>query len=207
MPAALPLPRRQQIVALRQAGLSLPAIAQQLQLAPSTVRDWWHRYRDQGEAGLQTHYDRCGPPAARTAPAVVQAVLALRQAHPSWGAGLIRLETKKQFPDQSLPSARQLQRWFRAAGLQPPRAKRPPVERQRGCEPHQVWQIDAKEQLRLADGTGTSVLTVTDEASGTLLGVVPFPPVPLEPGPGDPGAAGAAGVVYPLGPAGADPGG
>jgi transposase len=199
MPAALPLPRRQQIVALRQAGLSLPAIAQQLQLAPATVRDWWHRYRDQGETGLQTHYDRCGPRAARTAPLVQQAVLTLRREHPTWGAGLIRLETKKQFPDQPLPTVRQIQRWFRAAGLQPPRAKRPPVERQRGSEPHQVWQIDAKEQLRLADGSGTSVLTVTDEASGALLGVVPFPPVSLEPSGRAPGPTGAARAVCPLG--------
>lgn len=207
MPAALPFARRQQIIARHQQGESLRQIAQQLQLPPSTVRDWWLRFRDQGEAGLQTHYDRCGPKGTKTAPVLHQAVLALRREHPSWGAGLIRLEVSKQFPDRPLPTVRQIQRWFVAAGLQPPRAKRPPVERQRGGEPHQVWQIDAKEQLLLADGTGTSVLTVTDEASGALLAAVPFPPVSLEPGGHRGGPASDAGPVCQVGAARPDPSG
>jgi hypothetical protein len=69
------------------------------------------------------------------------------------------------------------------------------MERQRGQEPHEVWEVDAKERLLLADGSGTSVLTVTDEASGALLGATPFPPVSLESGAADRGAAGAAAAV------------
>jgi transposase len=177
MPAPLPFPLRQQIVFCHQHGEPLTTLAKRLHLPHSTVRDWWRRFRDQGEAGLKTQYHRCGPKRPKAPPAIHQAALALKREHPTWGAGLIRLELAKQFPAATLPQVRALQRWFAAAGLSPPRAKRPPVERQRAKEPHEVWQIDAKERMRLADGTGTSVLTVTDEATGALLGVAPFPPV------------------------------
>jgi transposase len=195
MPAPLPFALRQQIVHRHQQGETLVAIAQDLNHPLSTVRDWWRRFRDQGEAGLQTHYDRCGPRAPKTAPAAYQAALALKRAHPTWGAGLIRLQVQHQFPTEPWPKVRQLQRWFQQAGLQPPRAKRPPVPRQRAQQAHDVWQVDAKEGMHLADGTPTSVLTVTDEATGAILAVTPFPPVSLEPGAAAGGAAGVAGTV------------
>lgn len=207
MPRALPFPQREQIVQRHQQGETLAAIAQSLKVKYRTVRQWWRRFRLAGEAGLQTHYDHCGPKAPRAAPAVHQAALTMKQEHPTWGAGLIRLELLARFPDQPLPKERAIQRWFRAAGLQPPRAQGPPVERQRGKEPHAVWEIDAKERMHLADGSPTSVLTMTDEASGALLGATPFPPLSLESGRSDGGASRAAGAVRAVGLAGADPGG
>jgi hypothetical protein len=119
----------------------------------------------------------------------------MKREHPTWGAGLIRLELLARFPDQPLPKERAIQRWFRAAGLQPRRAQGPPVERERGKEPHAVWEVDAKERMHLADGSPTSVLTMTDEASGALLGVTPFPPLSLESGRSNGRASGAAGAV------------
>lgn len=180
MPHALPFSQREQIVQRHQQGETLVAIAQSLKVKYRTARQWWRRFREEGEAGLKTRYDHCGPARPRTAPAVHHAALAMKREHPTWGAGLIRLELQKQFPDERLPKERAIQRWFRAAGLQPRRAQGPPVARQRAQEPHAVWEIDAKEQMSLADGSPTSVLTVTDEASGALLGVTPFPPVSLE---------------------------
>ena len=177
MPRALSLPLREQIIRRHQQGESLTAIAQALSVPYRTVRRWWHRYQEAGEAGLQTHYDRCGPKGPRAPAAVHAAALALKREHPPWGAGLIRLELVAQFGEEHVPKERALQRWFAAAKLQPARTKRPPVPRERGQEGHAVWEIDAKEQMRLADGTGTCVLTVTDEASGALLAVTPFPPV------------------------------
>jgi transposase len=207
MPQPLPFPLRQELVRRHQQGETLLAIAQSLKAPYPTVRNWWRRYRQAGEAGLHTHYDRCGPQQPKAGTAIQQAALTMKRDHPPWGAGLIRLELAKQFPDQYLPQVRAIQRWFRAAGLQPPRAQRPPMERQRGKEPHEVWEMDAKERFRLADGTGTSVLCLTDEASGALLGATPFPPVSLEPGPAERGAAGAAGAVRAVGAARPHPGG
>jgi len=195
MPRALPFPQREQIVQRHQQGETLVAIAQSLKVKYRTVRQWWRRFRQHGEAGLKTHYDHCGPKAPRAAPAVHQAALTMKREHPTWGAGLIRLELRAQFPDEPLPKERAIQRWFRAAGLQPRRAQGPPVEREQGKEPHAVWEVDAKERMRLADGSPTSVLTLTDEASGALLGAAPFPPVSLESGRGHGRASGPAGAV------------
>lgn len=204
MPAALPVPLRQQMAQLHAQGHWLTEIAPQLGVRYRTVRSWWRRYCREGEAGLRPHYERCGLRGPKT-PAVHQAALALKQAHPTWGAGLIRVELARQFPADTLPQARALQRWFRAAGLQPVRAQPPPVPRQPGRAAHAVWQVDAKERMRLADGSGTSVLTVTDEATGALLGLTPFPPVSLEPGPGPGGPASAARLLHPVGLARAAP--
>lgn len=205
MPAALPVPLRQQMAQLHAEGHRLTEIARQLAVRYRTVRSWWRRYCREGEAGLRPHYERCGIRGPK-APAVHRAALALKREHPTWGAGLIRVELGRQFPADTLPQARALQRWFRAAGLQPARAQQPPVVRQRGREAHAVWQVDAKERMRLADGSGTSVLTVTDEATGALLGLTPFPPVSLEPSPRRSGPASVAGAVRPVGLAGAAPG-
>lgn len=195
MPQPLPFPLRQELVRRHQQGETLPALAESMQIPPATVRNWWQRFRREGEAGLQTRYQRCGPQGPKAGPAVHRAAVAMKREHPAWGAGLIRLELEKQFPDQRLPQVRAIQRWFQKAGLQPPRARRPPMERQRAREPHEVWEIDAKERMHLADGSATSVLTLTDEASGALLGATPFPPVSLESG-GSPGRAdGTAGAV------------
>jgi transposase len=195
MPQPLPFALRQELVRRHQQGETLGALAESMQIPPATVRNWWQRFRREGEAGLQTRYQRCGPQGPKAGPAVHQAALAMKREHSTWGAGLIRLELQKQFPDQPLPQKRAIERWIRKAGLQPPRAQRPPMERQRGKEPHAVWEIDAKERLRLGDGSATSVLSVTDEASGALLGATPFSPLPLEPGGTRGGAAGPAGAV------------
>lgn len=178
MPAALPVPLREQMVRLHEEGHLLVDIARQLNVRYSTLCSWWRRYGKEGRAGLKPHYERCGRHGPHDPP-VQQAALALKRAHPPWGAGRIRVELLAQFPGRPLPQVRAMQRWFRATGLQPVRAQRPAVDRQRGKQPHDVWEVDAKEQLRLADGSGSSVLTGVDEASGALLEATPFPPVSL----------------------------
>jgi transposase len=184
----------------------LTAIAQELELKYRSVRQIWARYRQRGEAGLQPHYEQCGR--ASPFPAAIQrAALALKREHPRWGGGLIHLQLAEQFPGQLVPKERTLQRWFQQAGLQPARAQAPPIRRERAHAVHEVWEIDAKEQMRLADGSGTCVLTVTDEASGALLGAPVFPPLPLGAGSAPGGTASVRGVVCPLGAPAADPSG
>ena len=179
MPRALALPLREQIVQRHQQGQPLQQIAQELDLSYRSVCHCWQRFCRLGEAGLPPDYNRCGTHQREFSEDLQQQVLALKKEHPRWGAGLIRLTLQPQFADTALPSARTLQRWFAAQGLTPVRSQRPPQARQRGQHPHDVWQMDAKERMRLADGSGASVLNVTDEASGASLGTAVFPPLPL----------------------------
>jgi transposase len=192
MPRALPLPLREQIVELHRKGFPLAHVARALNVKERTARQIWGRYREKGRVGLQTDYARCGHPGCRFPSALSEAALALKRQHPRWGAGFIRVELASQFPDVALPGTRTLQAWFHAAGLQPARAKQPPLERDRAQEVHEVWEMDQKERMRLGDGSPTSTLTVTDEASGAMLGTEVFPPVSLDAGGRGGGASGPA---------------
>ena len=182
MPRAIPYPIRQDIIQRHQAGQPLSAIAHELQLSYRTVRTFWQHYRMQGAAGLQTHYLHCGP-AQRSFPSLLQdAANTLKREHPRWGAGLIQLQLRKQFGAQPLPSWRTLQRWWQQEGLQVARRRVPLPQRARGHRPHEVWELDAKERIRLQDGSWSCVLSVVDEASGALLDATAFPPALLDAG-------------------------
>jgi hypothetical protein len=108
--------------------------------------------------------------------------LALRAQHPTWGAGYIRVRLAATADPAELPSERALQRWFGRQHL--PAAdpgRRPPAEADRATVPHDTWQMDAVEQLRLASGQGVCWLRLVDEYSGAFLGTTVFPPLPLGP--------------------------
>src|SRR5207244_197710 len=148
MPRPVPQPIRQEIVARHQAGERLTEVAQALGLSYRTVRGLWQRFRLRGPTGLAADYSRCANPGPRFAPELVEAALADKRAHPRWGAGLIRVQLAEQFPSQPLPSLRTLQVWFRAAGLQPERSRAPAGKVSRGRVAHEVWELDAKEEIR-----------------------------------------------------------
>lgn len=176
MPRAIPVVLRQEIVQRHQQGESLPAIAVALNLKLRTTRAIWQRFIQQGEASLALGYLRCGHPGPRYPAVVVAAAVTLKREHPTWGAGLARLELPARGSEQPVPSARTLQRWWRAAGLQPARSRQPPVYHGRAQAAHEVWEVDAKERIRLADGSAQSVLTVVDEGGKAALAAAAFPP-------------------------------
>jgi transposase len=177
MPQAIPVPIRQKIVMRHEAGESLSKVASDMQLSYDTVRGIWRRYRDRGEKGLKPDYDQCGQKGPRAPKLVHRAAIWLKRAHPKWGATLIKLLIEDKWPTLPVPHERTLQRWFRAAGVNR-RARRRLVGQNhaRGKEVHEVWQMDAKEQVELADGSEVSWLTLSDEKSGAVIaGEVFFP--------------------------------
>lgn len=174
MPAALSMRERQQIVAMREQGQSFRAIAEDLNRDYETVRRIYHRYVQSGQ--LEASYDKCRQQPIHYSEAVYERAIQYKQAHPGWGARLIRLELSEEFDEKGLPSERSLQRWFRRGGVQKPAPeRRPRAFGRRGKVAHEVWAMDAKEQVELADGSFVSWLTVTDEGSGAILGAFLFP--------------------------------
>ena len=174
MGKAIALPLRQRIVELKQQGHTLQAISQQLDLSFAAVRLIWSRFKQQGQHGLLTRFGQCGPqPPAQTNP-VFRAARWLRHRHPQWGSPLIQALLHKRY-GQHVPSIRTLNRWYKWAGLTPPRSKPNTVVIGRAKAVHNIWQVDAKEQLVLADGQPTCYLTVTDEHSGAWLTSLVFP--------------------------------
>lgn len=169
MARALAVPVRLAVFRRWQRGQTAAEIADALALAPRTVRHLLQRFRRRPE-GLAPAYDRCGWPRPWPDPAVYQQALELRRLHPGWGAGLIRVVLRERWPKAVLPSTRTLRRWFSRAGLGPaPRGRKPSPPRDRATRVHDVWQMDAVEQLRLRDGRRASWLRLTDEFSGAVL--------------------------------------
>jgi hypothetical protein len=200
MPAAIPTPIRRRIWLCARAGQGATAIAQALDLSVRTVRHLLQRLHHQGAAALVVGYAHCGRPATQQLPPLVQEGLEIRADHPSWGAGLVRVFLRRRHPHEALPSERTLQRWFqRTRSPTAPPGRRPAAEAERARFPHEVWQVDAADQVRLQTGQGVCWLRFVDECSGAFLQTVVFPPGLLGARPGCPGTASVAAGFYRLG--------
>jgi hypothetical protein len=178
MARPVPLPVRQLLASLSRAGLDGAAIARQLHLPVRTVQHLLHDFHRHGGDARPTHYRTADRTQVPDSPVLRQALL-LRQAHPTWGAGFIRVRLAQLHPGVPLPSERTLQRWWRRT--QPPAAaaragRKSARERHAAQQPHDVWQMDAAEQLRLATGQLVSWLRLVDEFCGAVLGTAVFPP-------------------------------
>jgi hypothetical protein len=88
----------------------------------------------------------------------------------------MRLNLLERYGPQLTPSIRTLQRWFRQHHLSKPRQQlaQTPIGQSKAV--HNIWQVDAKENLTLGDGQPACYLTITDEHSGAGLAALVFPP-------------------------------
>jgi hypothetical protein len=179
---AISVPQRQVIFQRAGLGHHGDAIADDLGLHPRAVRNLIARFAKVGPAAITADYSRCGQNQPRRSDAaLISQVIAMRHEHPDWGAGIIRVILAEQHPDRVLPSVRAIQRAFVQAGLNPaPAGRRRGRPDPRAQQPHETWQIDAADQMKLA-GTGqASWLRVVDECTGAVLETAVFPPRVLE---------------------------
>ena len=178
MPHPIPVPVRQLIVQRAAQGQSAGWIARSLGLVARTVRQLVQRLRVRGPNALVASCPRRPyqhPPPFR---ALIEEALQLRRLHATWGAGLVRVLLHRQDPANPIPAERTLQRWFRRAGLLPaPSGRRAgPSSYQRAQEPHDMWQMDAADQVALQSGQQVCWLRIADECSGAVLQTTVFPP-------------------------------
>lgn len=127
-------------------------------MSARTVRRLYSDFSSRGEEAISPGYDRCG---ASQTNCISRQLLGeasqLRQQHPTWGAPLIRVMMGQSNRRRRLPSARTLQRWFQENELLPaPPGRRAAFDDGRAEQPHQVWQMDASEQVPLANGKRVS---------------------------------------------------
>src|SRR5262249_37150335 len=178
MPAPIPLSVRRRLYALGQRGWSAQCLSERFAVPVRTVRHLLQRWRQQ-PAVLAPRY-AAGPGRPPAPQPARDQVLALRQQHPRWGAGSIRVQLRRSQPGLPVPSERTVQRWLRPPGGPPAPAGRCPAAcRSKAAQPHEVWQIDAADQLRLGRGQGASWLRLVDECSGAFLQTSVFPPALL----------------------------
>lgn len=103
----------------------------------------------------------------------------LKHHHPTWGSPYIHAILKERY-GESIPSIRMLSHWFSKLHLQDPResAKHQKIGSSRAV--HNIWQVDAKEQITLSDGQKACYLSIVDEKSGAWLGSSVFPLYPYQ---------------------------
>lgn len=182
MPRPTPMPLRRAILYRWHKGQPVSKIAEAIHVAPRTVRHLVRRIRDQGDSAVSASYHRATTPEPKGFADLFQSAVRLRQEHPTWGAGLIRVILRRDGVSSSPPSERTLQRWFRRVGLAPaPIGRHPGRSDQRAKSPHEIWQMDAKEQVRLASQEHVSWLRIVDECTGAVLWTAVFPPRAVEP--------------------------
>lgn len=183
MPRPVPSPVRHAMLQRFRAGEGACDIAAALGLPERTVRDLLARLAQSGESALSPDYNGCGRRRSSDQDRLREEVLKLREQHPRWGAGRLRVELNRLDPKADLPSERTIQRWLSALGEAPAPAGRPAkFEYVRASFPHEVWQVDAGEQKTLASGQKVSWLRFADECSGAILKTFVFSPRPLQSG-------------------------
>jgi hypothetical protein len=175
MPRAVAPAIRQAICRRHRNGQAVARIAEELALPERSVRHVLQQFRLRGEEAWRANYQACGKRRVDVARPVRQRTLRLREQHPRWGAGRLRIELLRWFAEHEVPCTRTLQRWLRTTRRAP--SGRPVgTSVSRAEHPHDVWQTDAAEQKRLASGAGISWLRVADECSGAVLKSFVFPP-------------------------------
>ncbi len=174
MGRAIEIGQREQLIAFKKQGKTLATISQELNITLSTVKSLSARYKKVGN--LTVAYANCGPKQITTNNLSFRASRWLKRGHPTWGAPLIHLKLLDRYGPQLTPSVRTLQRWFRQQHLTKPRQHlaQPTIGQAKAV--HNIWQVDAKENLTLTDGSPACYLTITDEHSGAGLEALVFPP-------------------------------
>jgi hypothetical protein len=167
---------RQSLVTQFDQGISISRIAANFNISRGTVYSILKRYKSEGKDGLKPLYANCGKARPDSEALIFRAVRCMKTWHPGWGAEKIHAELLLLRPNLSLPHPRTFYRWFRWNGQTVPSSKLPKSVSQWSEKVHEGWQIDAKEEILIADGSKKCWLNITDEKSGTVISPAVFSP-------------------------------
>jgi len=173
----LTVAERETVYCGKLAGRRLLDLADELSCSLDCARKWWRVGRDQGLDGLRRSR-RKRPKAgalSRFDPLVAQRALYWKQQHPKRGSTriLVDLEKDTVLDGLVLPKPRALAYFFRQACpelLQ--RRQRRPVAPPTARYVHELWQVDGKEAIRLADGIIATVFEVREPVACVCLGAI-----------------------------------
>jgi len=171
-----PMDQKTQFIAdyLRQT-LDTTELCQLYGISRKTGYKWIERYLENGPQGLEERSRRPGTCPNQTPDAIVEALIAVRQHHPSWGAKKLLPFVEKRHPDWDLPSRSTVCDILKRRGLIPRQRRRrvighPGKPSSLMLAPNAIWCADFKGQFKTGDGLYCYPLTVTDGYSRYLLG-------------------------------------
>jgi putative transposase len=165
---------RIQFVARAEQGENIRDLAREFGVSEKTAHKFLRRWKDEGVDGLHDRSHAVKRIPHRTAPEVVDLIVATRRAHPTWGARKIKQRLEVTHPGVPTPSSFTMQAWLRSAGLIRPQRRRRravlhPTSLTAPEQPNDVWATDFKGQFRLGNGRLCYPLTATDLRSRYVL--------------------------------------
>lgn len=161
--------RREFVMEARQEGANIRLLCRRYNVAPKTGYKWLARFRCAGESGLADLSRRPRSSPRRSQAEIEEAVLAIRAEHPAWGGRKIRRMLERA--GVNAPAASTITHILRRHG-QPVGAfggGRMDWVRFEHRAPNDLWQMDFKGYVRLADGSRLNPLTVLDDHSRFAL--------------------------------------
>ena len=163
-----PISVRELIINEKISGKSLIKISMEQSISYSTVRRIWKKYKIGGLENIKPQYQNCGlkrPKYYR----MYRRCIWLKRHHSTWGAPYILILIEEKYPQETLPTARMVQKWFKSKNLGKPKIQREEQKVSIVKQVHDCWQVDAKENIKLEDGTSACYLTTVDVKSGAVL--------------------------------------
>ena len=153
---------------------TMTELCQRYEIARETGYVWLRRFRQYGAEGLVELNRAPVLHPNQTAAALEAAVLALRQAHMTWGPRKLKRILERDQSGRGWPSSSTMGEIVKRAGLVVARRKRRRTEPYtaplaHAVECNRVWGADFKGWFRSGDGTRIDPLTITDACSRYLL--------------------------------------
>jgi len=158
-------------------GKPLRHLAKEQSCSLGCARKWWRIGRDQGLEGLRRSRRKRAKrgPLSRFDPLVAERALYWKRQHPKRGPTRILADMERDplLDGLALPKRSALAEFFRQAcpellQRRQPRPDAPPPAR----HVHELWKVDAKEAIPLADGTIATVFEVREPVACVCLGAI-----------------------------------
>jgi putative transposase len=171
-----PMDQKTQFIAdyLRRT-LSMTELCTLYGVSRKTGYKWIDRYLTSGPPGLEDRSRKPGSSPHQTPQHVVEALIELRQHHPSWGAKKLLSVLQRRHPRWPFPARSTVCDLLHRHGLVPKRRHRrhighPGKPTSLILAPNDVWSADFKGHFKTGDGLYCYPLTVADGYSRFLLG-------------------------------------
>jgi putative transposase len=161
------------VVAVEAGDEPMAAVCRRFGISRDKGYKWLRRWQAEGGAGLadRSRAPRHHPRAV--AEELLEACLALRRQHPTWGPAKVKAALERRSPGRPWPAASTIGARFDREGLTVRRRLRrrtPPGGALFAADAaNDVWTIDFKGWFRTGDGTRVDPLTLSDACSRYLL--------------------------------------
>ncbi len=166
--------RLQFLSSYQKEEMSLSDLCREFGVSRPTGYRWINRYKEVGPEGLLDLSRTPHGCSHATSEASENAILALRNKHPSWGARKLKARLEVLQPRVNWPAASTFGNILARAGLTNPKQKKRRITPYSEpfstvTAPNQLWCMDFKGYFSTGDGTRCDPFTITDAYSRYLI--------------------------------------